>query len=264
MTLKFNVSPVDLRRVVEVSALAKSTTAMIEVVEIEILGSKMCKVYQKGDMTAVFHDFNIGSLEVENDEQAKFKVFSTEIFRVLLRNFRSDSKVEGEVTENELILKGSRDMIKTKLSADEVRKPDFSGFRDLFGVGVELPVLTKKNIQVRRLYKVDSGYIKDIEFEGEDFEFIVGENEIKVNFSTNLSSITKEIPISEYRTDGTDIGGNRFRIPTSVFEPVINAVGGYVWLGFLGYENGRPLPVILSQREAKNDFKLTYLVGVKL
>lgn len=264
MTLKFTVSPVDLRRVVEVSALAKSTTAMIEVVEIEILGSRMCRVYQKGDMAAVFHDFNISSLEVENDEQAKFKVFSTEIFRILLRNFRTDQKIGGEITDTELVLRGSRDIVKTKLSGDEVRKPDFSGFQDLFGAGVELPVLTKKNIQVRRLYKVDSGYIKDIEFEGDDFEFIVGENELKISFSTNLSSVTKDIPISDYRTDGMDIGGNRFRIPTSIFEPIINVIGGYVWLGFLGYEGGKPLPIILSQRESKNDFKLTYLVGVKL
>jgi len=255
------VSPADLRRVLETSALVKGSSAIYDEIVLRVTDYGFKCMMGGTALVYVFNDYKLTPFNPEDLVDKRLCLRAVELTKLLKSNFKVDETIRVEEGDggNSLIFKGSRDYLKVSLSGSQIPEPRVEGFKQLGGV--EFPV-GRKEILPKYVFRLDVAYLKEVEIEGETLSLEVQGNSLYVRTEGMTYDLRKQLPCM--LTYGETPEFERYRFSKAVFQSVIGSLEGNVYLGFLGYdENNTPRPVWFSQREPNRNFKLAYFVMVQ-
>ncbi|MEM3426107.1 MAG: hypothetical protein QXW42_04410 [Thermofilum sp.] len=252
------ISPTELRKIVETSGLLKGGNAQYNVVSLEFYESGIRSWMSGNSLVYVFNDYS--PYKYLCDTNVIVNLRPIEIVKILRNNFRADDLIELEVQGGDMIMKGLRDKVKVKLESTQVKKPEVE-MRVFPGTSVEFP-MTKKGFYPRYVFAVDSTYLTESEVDADYFDLTVRDDKLYVEFDAGTYSVSKQM-VSTNSYGQLPASEERYRLATSIMDYLLTSLSGFVYIGFLGYdENNEPRPIYISQRIPENAYKLAYFVSV--
>jgi len=248
------VSPVDLRRIVETSALLKSGKPIVDVVKMRI-NKRSISVYQRTPEMILVNDYRLDRFDGEDLEGREIAIRSEEFIKLLKSNFSVDEHITVSVKDSKLVLEGSRDKVEVMLASESVAefKPEkFEKFGDA-------EFVVSEKYRPRYYVKLDVAYLKELDYD-EWLELWVEGEKFYAGYESTTYSVVKNIPL-------INVGGElpesseKFRFAKKVAESLFSILEGNITIAFAGYnDRGEPMPVSFSQREDVRNFRLLYVV----
>lgn len=146
------------------------------------------------------------------------KKFNTDLVKELAKFFKMDETITLEFTEEKLLIKGKMEKLEDGYPSTETNRLQSNITLKDWG-------FTTDKIEPTRGYKVDIGYLKDIDGEIVTFEY--GDN-LKVIVEHDLRKYTRQVSIS---TSFGDSEGKQ-SIAGNLFKRVVNNLDGQIWIVF--------------------------------